>query len=127
MSLYVQIVDNQMAQCIDTMPPAPIGTDGWKNAVEMRLAITAHRQGYTGHTFDLTSDPVQIVYETYDITVDERKSGMKSNANFAVQQLLQVGVENIDLEAIAAAKAEISVKQAAIDACTTHDELDALL
>ena len=38
MALYVQIIDGQVAQCIDTVPPSPIGTDGWKNAVEIGRA-----------------------------------------------------------------------------------------
>ena len=71
MSLYVQIVNGQVAQCIDSTPPSPVGTDGWKNAVEVRPTIVPNRQGYTAHTFDLTTDPVQIVYGVFDISVME--------------------------------------------------------
>jgi len=128
MSLFVQIVNNEVKQCWDTPPPA--GQDGWKSAVEVRPAITAHRQGYTAHTFDLSTDPVQIVYGTFDITVDECKGGMKTNAGFEFQRVIQEQSRDplkYDPAAVAAAQAAIAPKVAAIEAATTHDELDALM
>jgi hypothetical protein len=130
MSLYVQVVNGEVKQCWDTVPPDGVGNNGWKNAVEVRPSIVAHRQGYTGHTFDISKDPVQIVYGTFDISVDERKGGMKSNAQFTFQQVVNQQASNpltFDASAIELARQEMIAKQATIDACTTHDELDALL
>ena len=127
-ALSVRIQNNLVTDCWDTPPPA--GQDGWKSAVEVRPAITAHRQGYTAHTFDLTTDPVQIVYGTYDIPVADRKVGMKANASFSFQQVVQEQMRDpakYDPAAVAAAQAAIAPKVAAIEAATTHDELDALL
>jgi hypothetical protein len=128
MALYVRIQNNAVTDCWDTPPPA--GQDGWKSAVEVRPAITAHRQGYTAHTFDLTTDPVQIVYGTYDIPVADRKAGMVANVSFSFQQVVQEQMRNpasYDSAAVAAAQAAIAPKVAAIEAATTHDELDALM
>ncbi len=127
MTHYVQVVVGEVKQVWDTPPAEGVGNNGWRNAVEVRPTITAHRQGYTQHTFNLDADPVQITWGTYDITVEDRKSDMKSNASFEVQQLLQVGVDELDTDAIDAARADMLAQQEAIDACTTHDELDALL
>lgn len=130
MSLYVQVVNGEVKQCWDTPPSEGVGNNGWKNAVEVRPAITAHRQGYTAHTFDISKDPVEIVYGTFDISVDERKGGMKSNAQFAFQQVVNQQASNpltFDASAIELARQAMVTKQATIDACTTHDELDALL
>ena len=127
MALYVRIQNNAVTDCWDTPPPA--GQDGWKSAVEVRPAITAHRQGYTAHTFDLTTDPVQIVYGTFDISVDDRKSGMKSNAQFTFQQVVNEQARNpltYDPAVIESARQTMVARDAAIDACTTHDQLDAL-
>ena len=127
MALYVRIQNNAVTDCWDTPPPA--GQDGWKSAVEVRPAITAHRQGYTAHTFDLTTDPVQIVYGTFDISVDDRKSGMKSNAQFTFQQVVNEQARNpltYDSAVIESARQTMVARDAAIDACTTHDQLDAL-
>jgi hypothetical protein len=130
MSLYVQVVNGEVKQCWDTPPSEGVGNNGWKNAVEVRPAITAHRQGYTAHTFDISKDPVEIVYGTFDISVDERKGGMKGNAQFEFQRVVNQQASNpvtYDASAIEAARQTMVAKQAAIDACTTHDELDALL
>jgi len=127
-SLFVRIQNNAVTDCWDTPPPA--GQDGWKSAIEVRPAITAHRQGYTAHTFDLTTDPVQIVYGTYDIPVEDRKAGMKANASFSFQQVVQEQIRDpasFDPAAVAAAQAAVAPKVAAIEAATTHDELDALM
>ena len=129
MALYVRIVNDQVKDCWDTAPTEGVGNAGWKNAVEVRPAITANRQGYTAHTFDLSKDPVEIVYGTFDISVDDRKSGMKSNAQFTFQQVVNEQARNpltYDPAAVATAQAAMVARDAAIDACTTHDQLDAL-
>ena len=128
MPLFVRIQNNLVTDCWDTPPPA--GQDGWKSAVEVRPSITAHRQGYTAHTFNLATDPVQIVYGTYDIPVEDRKVGMKANASFSFQQVVQEQMRDpakYDPVAVAAAQAAIAPKVALIEAATTHDQLDALL
>jgi hypothetical protein len=127
MSLYVRIVDGAVVDCWDTPPD---DRPGWKSAIEVKPAIVANRQGYTGHTFDLAKDPVEIVYGTFDITVDDRKNQMKQRAAMAFNMLFQQQAQDpskYDPVALQAAKDDIAPKQAAIEACTTHDELDALL
>ena len=130
MTHYVQVVGNEVKQVWDTPPSEGVGNNGWRNAVEVRPAITAHRQGYTAHRFDLNTNPVQIIWDTYDISVDDRKGGMKSNAGFEFQQVVQEQMRNpetYDAAAIAAVQDAIAPKVAAIEAATTHDELDALI
>jgi len=129
MSLFVRIVNNQVVDCWDTPPAEGVGNNGWKNAVEVRPTIIPNRQGYTAHTFDLTKDPVEIVYGTFDISVDDRKAGMKQNAAFTFQQVVNQQARNgsaYDANAVATALTAMQTKESAIDACTTHDQLDAL-
>lgn len=130
MTHYVQVIGNEVKQVWDTPPAEGVGNNGWKNAVEVRPAITAHRQGYTAHRFDLATDPVQIIWDTYNITVADRKAGMIANANMGFQMEMQrqaMNPANYDPAALAAAQAAIAPKVAAINAATTHDDLDALL
>ena len=129
MSLFVRISNNQVTDCWDTPPAEGVGNNGWKNAVEVRPTIIPNRQGYTAHTFDLTKDPVEIVYGTFDISVDDRKAGMKQNAAFTFQQVVNQQARNgsaYDANAVATALTAMQTREAAIDACTTHDQLDAL-
>jgi hypothetical protein len=130
MTHYVRVENGQVKDVWDTPPAEGVGNNGWKNAVEVRPAITAHRQGYTAHRFDLTTDPVQIIWDTYNITVADRKAGMIANANMGFQTEMQrqaMNPANYDPAALAAAQAAIAPKVAAINAATTHDDLDALL
>lgn len=128
-NLYVRVVNNEVKDCWDTPPPEGVGNAGWRNAVEVRPAITPNRQGYTAHTFDLSTDPVQIVYGVFDIPVDERKAGMIASANFTVSQMLQDMARDpstFDAAKVSAAQAAVQSKIDAINAATTHDELDAI-
>ena len=130
MALYVQVLNNEVKQVWDTLPSDGVGSNGWKNAVEVKPAITAHRQGYTAHTFNLATDPVQIVYSTYNIEVADRKNGMKANANFGFQQEMQKQMNDptaYDPAKLQAAKDAVTPKIAAIEAATSHDDLDALM
>lgn len=127
MSLYVRIENGEVKDCWDTPPD---GRAGWKDAIEVKPTITPHRQYYTGHTFDLTKDPVEIVYGVADVAVDDRKEQMKQQAQMAFNMLFRqqaADPSTYDPVALQAAKDAVAPKQAAIDACTTHDELDALL
>jgi len=129
MSLFVRISNNQVTDCWDTPPAEGVGNNGWKNAVEVRPTIIPNRQGYTAHTFDLTKDPVEIVYGTFDISVDDRKAGMKPNAAFTFQQVVNQQARAgsaYDANAVATALTAMQTRESAIDACTTHDQLDAL-
>jgi len=130
MSLWVKIVNNEVKQVWDTQPPA--GESGWKSAVEVKPDVVENRQVLDGHTFDITTDPVQIVYAVRDITVDERKSGLINQAKSEFQRVanaqLQTELNDTatdgDLDAVSAAKAVKDARIVAINACTTHDELD---
>ena len=127
MSLHVRIENNEVKDCWDTPPDS---RPGWKDAIEVRPTIIPHRQYYTGHTFDLTKDPVEIVYGVVDISVADSKVSMKENASMAFNMLFRQQANDpstYDPVALQAAKDGIAPKQAAIDACTTHDELDALM
>lgn len=136
MTHFVQIVNGEVKQVWDTVPPDGVGNNGWRSAVEVRPEITPHRQGYTAHRFDITTDPVQIIWDTYNIPVSDRKNGMKMRAGMEFQQVVQEQTrlqlstdesEQYDATAVATARQAMLDKQAAIDACTTHDQLDALM
>mgnify|MGYP003665773767 FL=1 len=133
MSLFAKVVNNEVTQVWDTQPPA--GESGWKSAVEVKPAITANRQTYDGHTFDVSVDPVQIVYAVKDITVDDRKGSLISQAQATYRTVVQAEMNKeidefpstqYDAAAVAAAQDTYEARVTAINACTTHEELDAL-
>ena len=130
MSLFVKVENEEVTQVWDTPPPE--GEYGWKSAVEVRPEITDGKQIYTPHTFDLTADPVQIVYGVENLTVAQRKQGLIGQANSEYQQVaneqtqLEVTDASGDAAAVSTAKDAKDASIAAINGCTTHAHLDAL-
>jgi hypothetical protein len=128
--LFVKIVNNQVDQVWDTQPPA--GEAGWKSAIEVRPSIDFTRFCYTEHTFDLSSDPVQIVWGVREISVDERKGSLKAVARAEYESIANAELKKdlegseTDIAVVQAASAAYKVKVAQIDAATTHEDLDAI-
>jgi len=136
MTLYIQIIDNEVREIWDTPPEEGVGNNGWRNAVEVKTDIIPHRQGYRPYRLDVSVDPVQIIWDAYAISVDDRKTSMKAKERFKFRNVveeqtsLQLSAnpdEQYSATAVEAARQTMVAKQAAIDAATTHDELDALL
>ena len=130
MSLFVKVENEEVTQVWDTQPP--LDEAGWKSAIEVRPEITDGKQIYTAHTFDLTADPVEIVYGVEDLTIAQRKEGLIGQANSEYQQVAneqtQLEVEDASGDAAAVSEAKDAKDQniAAINACSTHADLDGL-
>ena len=130
MSLFVKVENEEVTQVWDTQPPA--GESGWQSAVEVRPSITDGKQIYTGHTFDLSADPVQIVYGVENLTVAQRKSNLISKAKGDYEKVAneQTRLESEngsgDAALVSDAKDAKDASIAAINGCTTHAHLDAL-
>jgi len=130
MSLFVQVENEEVTQVWDTQPP--LDEAGWKSAIEVRPEITDGKQIYTAHTFDLTADPVEIVYGVEDLTIAQRKEGLIGQANSEYQQVaneqtqLEVTDASGDAAAVSTAKDAKDAKLTAVNACSTHADLDAL-
>jgi len=130
---FVKIVNNEVIQCWDTQPPK--GESGWKSAIEVRPALTPNRQQYTAHTFDITKDPVEIIWGVADITAEDRKGGLRSQAAAEFQQVVQQEMRKevdefpttqYNPATVDAARIAFETKVTAINAATTHEQLDAL-
>jgi len=130
MALFVKVVDDEVTQVWDTPPPE--GEAGWHSAIEVRPEITDGKQIYTAHTFDLTADPVEIVYGVEDLTIAQRKGHLIGQAKSAYQQVaneqtqLEVDDASGDATAVSEAKDAKDQNIAAINACSTHADLDGL-
>jgi hypothetical protein len=135
MALYVQVVNNQMAQCIDTPPPVPVGQGGWKNAIEVKPTPIPYQQGLNGPVYHCDLDPVEITWTIYEISIDEQKGGKYSQA---AQQFDSVVTQQSALETndnpndhydpavVAAAQTRYQDICTQIDVATSQAELDAI-
>jgi len=133
MALYVQVVNGQMAQCIDTTPPVPVGQDGWRNAVEIKPTPIPYHQGLNGPVYDCTKDPVEIVWTVFDFTVDDRKSSQNGQNTSQFNQVVAFETRketdpdpdsHYDPAVVAAAQTRYQDLRDQIAAATTNEELD---
>jgi hypothetical protein len=133
MAYYVQVVNGQMAQCIDTTPPVPVGTDGWKNAVEIKPTPVPYRQGLNGPVYDCSKDPVEIVWTVFDYDIPTRKNSQLGQNSGQFNQVVagQAALEtdgnpntHYDAAVVAAAQARYEDLNVQINAATTQEQLD---
>ena len=133
---WIQVKNGEVKQVWDYKPDAErMSTEsGWRAASEVKPDLVDNREIMTAHSFDLDADPAQIVWAKRELTVDERKGGLVGQANSAFQEVAneqtQIEVDDTDasgdLDAVSAAKVVKDARIAAINAATTHDEVDAL-
>lgn len=133
--LWIQVVEGQVKEVWDTYPPGEANTwaaNGWREAVEVHPDLIPNREMETPHTFDLESVPARIVWGKREITFEERRDSMKSGAIGQFQFFVQRQVQSLqnggtyDDAAIAAEKTVMDAKVAALDAASTHEDLDAI-
>ena len=126
-----------MKQVWDYKPDASrmAAESGWRAASEVKPDLVDNREIVTTHSFDLDADPAQIVWAKRELTVDERKGALVGQANSAFQEAVNVETaKQLDDDpasvygaaAVATAQTTLTDRLAAINAATTHDEVDAL-
>jgi len=133
---WIQVKNGEVKQVWDYKPdPARMAEEGgWRAAVEVKPDLVDNREIITTHSFDLDADPAQIVWAKRELTVDERKGALIGQAKAEFQAVVdaQLQIEMADddasgdLDAVSTAKAAKDARIAAINAATTHDEVDAL-
>ena len=132
----VRVQDGKVTDCWDT--PAPEGQSGWSAAVEITPDLTPNREILTTHTFDITKNPIEIVWGKRELSVDERKGSLIGQANFEVirlenqlemkRNMLEFADQISTLEAeIEAAKSTRDARVIQVNAAATHEDVDALM
>ena len=122
MPMWVKVSNDVVVQCWDTPPPA--GDEGWREAIEVRPAVTAYHEVYGQHYFDLTKTPVEIVWPVEAVLIEDRKADMLAYAKL-LSEKGEPGTSEADFDPVAA-QALYATRVAAIEAAQTHDDLDAV-
>ena len=133
---WIQVKNGEVKQVWDYKPDAErMSTEsGWRAASEVKPDLVDNREIMTTHSFDLDADPAQIVWAKRELTVDERKGALIGQAKSAFQEVAnaqtQIEIDDTDasgdLDAVSAAKVVKDARIAAINAATTHEEIDLL-
>lgn len=134
---WIQVKNGEVKQVWDYKPDAARMAEeqGWRAAVEVKPDLVDGREIITTHSFDLSSDPAQIVWGKRALTVDERKEGLKAQAKMTFHQVVnqelrkeldQFPETQYDAAVVAAAQQVYEARMTQIDAATTHEQVDAL-
>ena len=84
---WVRIQEGTVTDCWDTPPPED--QINWFEAVEIIPELTPNREGITEHAFDITTNPVRIVWNKRFIEVDERKNMLIAEAKNTFLKVVQ--------------------------------------
>ena len=134
---WIQVKNGEVKQVWDYKPdPARMAAEsGWRAASEVKPDLVDNREIMTTHSFDLDADPAQIVWAKRELTVDERKGALKSQANAESQAAVDAEVAKqldddpasvYDAAAVATAQSTLTTKLTAIDGATTHEDVDVI-
>jgi hypothetical protein len=131
----IRVQDGQVTDVWDT--PAPEGQSGWSPAVEVTPDLVPNREVLTTHSFDITKNPIEIVWGKRELSIDERKGGLIGQANFSVTMLqnqLEMATAQNNTEKMAELTSQIETATtardaqiAAVEAAVTHEDVDALM
>lgn len=131
MPKHIQVVNNEVVQCLDYLPENATGD--WRIAVEIEPNLIPGRQIIGSHSFDLSKIPVEINWSVLDLSVDDRKSLLIQNLNQesydSVQKELikEFNGENSNFSLVQAAITAYRTKRNEINALDTHEAIDAFI
>jgi hypothetical protein len=131
----IRVQDGQVTDVWDT--PAPEGQSGWSPAVEVTPDLIPNREVLTTHSFNITKNPIEIIWGKRELSIDERKGGLIGQANFSVVRLqneLEMATTANNTEKMAELTSQIATATtardaqiAAVNAAVTHEDVDALM
>jgi len=132
---WIRVENGQVKDVWDYQPTTGPKADlpGWREAVEVKPDLVANREIITTHSFNIDVTPAQIVWSKRDVTVDERKDGLKAEAKATFQAVVNAELAKelddddsttYDASAVSTAQTAYQSAITAIDALTTHDEVD---
>jgi len=131
MSKHIRIEDGIVVECLDYLPENPIGD--WRIAIEIQPSIIEGRQTVGTHTFDLTKNPVEIVWSVIDLTVGERKDSLIQNLNNTSYEIVHKELikefegQNSEFTLVQLAISSYRIKRQQIMALSSHEEIDAFI
>ena len=127
--LYVLVENGQVTQCVDT----PQEGEAWLPAIEVKPDLIRNHQIYDEHYFDLSKNPVEIVWPVLPRPVDDRKRDLEGRVQMICNEICQTEFNralfenrDVDNSLIQSARADRDTNLASISAAVSHTDLDAL-
>jgi hypothetical protein len=115
MPKHIRVENNEVVECLDYLPNNASGD--WRIAIEIEPSLIIGRQIRGSHTFDLTKNPVEILWSVIDLTVADRKDSLLQILNNESQEI----VHNELIKEFEGQSSDFALVQAAIAAYRNKD------
>lgn len=131
MPKHIRVENNEVVECLDYLPNNASGD--WRIAIEIEPSLIIGRQIRGSHTFDLTKNPVEILWSVIDLTVADRKDSLLQILNNESQEIVHNELikefegQSSDFALVQAAIAAYRNKRSQIDALSSHDDIDVFI
>lgn len=129
MKKYVRIENNSVVECLEYLPERE---GDWREAIEIAPPLVAFKQIYGSHYFDISKNPVEIIWPVIDLTFEQRKEMLMHNQiNFiqcAIEKEMQKeflpNSDETNLEILSTLFNKLRLKKIEINLITSDTELD---
>ena len=126
MEKHIRVENNEVVECMnaDELPEFPQGD--WRVAIFVEPEIIPNRQIKGSHRFDLTKNPVEILYDVIDLTIEDRKENLIGilclDIDFQLEQEIKAEQPNIqNITNLLSQKTQIKTESPNLQ---THEEID---
>ena len=131
-NLYAQVLNDELINLWSSPPRVPLGTDGWRHAIEVYPEIDSRSQYYDGHTLDITDDLVTLTHIVKNTSVDSRKDILITKNDEDILNFMKVasslGTFSVyTSEEIVLERQKAESNKTMIQNATTHEELNSLV
>lgn len=134
---WIRVKNGQVKDVWDYKPSADklAAESGWREAVEIMPDLVSNREIMTTHQIDIDVEPAQIVWSKRELEPEERKDGLRSQAKSEFKAVVDAEVAKetdaypetqYDPAVVDAARVVFEDRMDAIEAATTHEDVDAL-
>lgn len=130
-NLWVLVKNGSVVKCLTNK----INDGGdWREAIEVPITVPP-RHVIDGHYFDVTKNPVEIIYKTKEVSLEERKSSLVYRlVNKKMEEIQKELLKNMDLNCIEECCSDtilncvnfIKEKKSIVSSANSHEELDAI-
>lgn len=131
MSKHIRVENNQVVECLDYLPSNSAGD--WRIAIEIEQVLIPGRQILGSHTFDLTKNPVEIVWSVIELNVEDRKKDILSVLNQKSYQIVHEELikefegDSSDFSLVQSAISVYRQKRHEILSLSSHEQIDSYI
>jgi len=132
MPKHVRVENDQVIECLDYLPERP---GDWREAIEVAPTLVPFRQIYGSHHFDISKNPVEIVWSVIDLNEQERKETLMNMRTGQLQMQIQQEMqkefapndEQTNLTVVGALMEQLRSIKAEISVLNSHEDIDAYI